>query len=245
MNTHKDDEQRGLLAMIANPPNAVAGLCVIFVSLHIALALIPAGAARQIWRYFELSPKRALRALEAGEFFRVVRTLIGHIFFHVNLAHLLINLAAVLVLGTIVHREMAARAQQRKSDATTAFFGFFLISGMMAGAVFILSVPDSYQPMIGASGAAAGLAGACAWLFVTRTSAGKPSPNALRNLLVLFLVSAALIAASYFLDTSKVSLKLFGSVSAWQAHVGGYVFGLVFYPLFERLAGAAHEPAQR
>lgn len=236
MNTPENAEQRSLLAMVIDPPNAIAGLCAFMASLHVALAFSPARVESQTWRFFELSPKRVLFALEKGDFVSVARALLGHIFFHVNVTHLLVNLLAVLLLGAIVYREMAARAHERKSDVTAAFIGFFLISGMAAGCVYILAMPDSYQPMIGASGAAAGLAGACAWLFVTRNGEGGPHPGVFRNLFILVLISVVLIALSIFLDTSQLSMRLFGSVSAWQAHVGGYVFGLVAYPLFERLA---------
>lgn len=239
MTTPRNDDQRSVLAMTLDPPNAIAGLCAFMAVLHVALTLSPARVARQAWRYFELSPKPVLRALEQGEFLRAARAFLGHMFFHVNAVHLLLNLAAVLCLGAIVYREMAARAVVRRSDAATAFLAFFLISGMAAAMVFVLASPDSYRPMIGSSGAAAGLAGAVAWIFVTRSAVGRPRSGGLRNAVVLVLVSAVLIALSVYLDTSPLSRRLFGTISAWQAHVGGYAFGVVAYPLFERLAGPA------
>ncbi|MCK5750347.1 MAG: rhomboid family intramembrane serine protease, partial [Oricola sp.] len=184
-----------------------------------------------------LSPKSILRALEEGEFLRAARGFLGHIFFHVNAVHLLLNLAAVIGLGAIVYREMEARTVERKSDAGTAFLAFFLISGMAAAMAFVLASPESYQPMIGSSGSAAGLAGACAWIFVTRSAVGRPRPGGVRNGLALVFISAALIGLSIYLDTSPISRRLFGTISAWQAHVGGYVFGVLAYPLFERMAG--------
>lgn len=243
MNKPEDDDQRSLLAMIFDPPTAIAGLCALMAVLHVALAFAPARLARQAWRLFEVSPKPMLMALERGDLVRVARAFLGHMFFHVNAAHLLLNVAAILTLGAIAYREMEARDGEHKNDAAVSFLAFFLISGMAAAAVFILVTPESYRPMIGASGGAAGLAGACAWIFVTRASDGQPRSGALRNGFFLVLISAALIASSIYFDTSPLSLRLFGSVSAWQAHVGGYVFGVVAYPLFERMAGARRQGA--
>ncbi len=239
MKTPEDDDQRSLLAMIVDPPNAIAGLCALMAVVHVALAFAPGRLAYAMWRLFEVSPKLILIGLDRGEYARAARAFLGHMFFHVNVGHLLINLTAVLVLGGVVYREMEARAHARKSDAAAAFIAFFLISGMAAAAVYVLARPDSFQPMIGASGGAAGLAGACAWLFTTRTAEGGGFVGDLLNIVILILVSAVLIAGSVYLDTSPLSLKLFGTVSAWQAHVGGYVFGVIAYPLFERLSGAA------
>ncbi|PQA88921.1 rhomboid family intramembrane serine protease [Hyphococcus luteus] len=239
MTSPEDDDQRSLLAMIIDPPNAIAGLCALMAALHAALAFAPARLVGQVWRLFELSPRPVLMALERGDVASAARAFLGYMFFHVNAAHLLINLAAILALGAVVYREMEARAAARKSDAAAAFIAFFMISGMAAGAAFVLARPDAYQPMIGASGGAAGLAGACAWLFVTRTGEGGGLAGDALNFVILVLTSAVLIIASIYLDTSPLSHKLFGSASAWQAHVGGYVFGVFAYPLFERLAGAA------
>ena len=237
MNTSRENNHKSLLAMVADPPNAIAGLCAFMAVLHVSLEFTPARLARQTWRYFDLSPRTVLRALDNEDYLRVARSLIGYMFFHVNAVHLLMNLAAIIVLGGIVFREMEARGTERRSDASTAFVAFFLISGMAAAMVFVLANPQSYQPMIGASGAAAGLAGACAWIFVTRSGVGQPRPGAVKNAVILVVVSAVLIGLNIFADLSPVSVRLFGTVSAWQAHVGGYVFGVLFYPLFERLAG--------
>ena len=237
MNPTKDDEQPSLLDMIKDPPNAVAGLCAFMAVLHVVLSLAPVRFARQAWRLFEVSPKPLLWALEHGHYVRAVRAFIGHMFFHVNAVHLLTNVAAIVALGSLVYREFEARAPERRSDASVAFLAFFLTSGLAAAAVYVLARPDSFQPMIGASGGAAGLAGACAWLFAVQNGDSGKLVSAFLNAALLVGVSAALIGASIYLDTSQLSMRLFGSASAWRAHVGGYVYGILAYPLFERLAG--------
>lgn len=224
-------------SLLIDPPSPVAAIGVALALAHIAIALAPDRLGSRIWRLLELSPGRVLRAADEGRYVEVARSFLGYMFFHVNLSHLLINLAAILVFGGFVGREMELHARERKSDGPAAFIAFFLLSGMAAGLAFVFASPSSYTPMIGASGAAAGLAGASVWIVVTRGGDDAPSGSLLLNGVLLAAISAVVISVSFFLDTSKLSRFLFGANSAWQAHIGGYVFGLLSYPLFERFAG--------
>ena len=238
MTTPDNDRQRSLFASIIDPSDTIAAICIFMAGLHVALAFLPVRIAIQAWRLFEISPRAILAAFENGDAYSAARAFLGHIFFHVNAAHLLINITGILILGAVVYREMAARATVRKSDAPAAFIAFFLISGMAAAAAYVFASPDSGRPMIGASGAAAGLAGACVWIYVTRYRAGGARAGFSLNFLIIALTSVLLVVSSILLDTSPISHALFGSASAWQAHIGGYLFGVFAYPLFERLAGA-------
>lgn len=238
MNKPEYPGRGGWLALLKNPPDAVAAIGVALAFIYSATALAPDRMVWRIWRLFELSPARVLGAGENGDYFSFVRAFVGHIFFHVNLAHLMINLIAVLAAGAFVHREMISRAQTRKSDAAAAFVAFFILSGMFAGLGYVFSDAQSFRAMIGASGAAAGLVGACVWILTTRGQDGAPNGDPIRSAMMIALISAIVVSLSIFLDTSKLSLMLFGSASAWQAHIGGYVFGVLAYPLFEKLAGA-------
>lgn len=260
MNQTEDDDQRSLLAMIVDPPNAIAGLCALMAVLHVAVALAPARLARQAWRLFEVSPRPVLRALSEGDVIAPARSFLGYMFFHVNAAHLLINVAGILCFGAIAYRELDARDGERKSDAAVSFIAFFLISGMAAAAFYVLTSPDSYRPMIGASGGAAGIAGAVVLIFARQDWPGLPFSKMANTAIVAAAISAALVALNvvlYFcfdflldlLQSKKILLEhLFqwrillntwlGAASAWKAHAAGYVFGMLAFPLFERMAGA-------
>ncbi|WP_428408181.1 rhomboid family intramembrane serine protease [Hyphococcus sp.] len=224
-------------SLLFDPPNPVAAIATALTLAHLVVVLAPHRVAARIWRLFDLAPSQVLRAASEGEYLNVARPFLGHMFFHVNLPHLLINLAAVLVFGGFLCREMETQASERKSDGPAAFIAFFVLCGLAGGLAYVMTAQAGSTPMIGASGAAAGLAGASLWVFVTRDSDGRPSGGVARNAAILALISVIVISLSFFLDTSKLSRFLFGSISAWQAHIGGYVFGLASYPLFERFAG--------
>ena len=106
---------------------------------------------------------------------------------------------------------------------------FYLVSGFVAAAAHIAVQPNSTIPVVGASGAIAGVMGAYLVLF----------PNVkIRTLLIFLLVFIRDIPAKWLLGFWFI-LQFFTSPTegvAWVAHVGGFVFGaLVAFFLRERL----------
>ena len=110
------------------------------------------------------------------------------------------------------------------------YLGFYLAAGVVASAAHILVQPDSTVPVLGASGAIAGVMGAYLILF----------PNVkIRSLIILvFLVLFRDIPAKWLLGFWFVT-QFFTQASAgvaWVAHVGGFLFGaLVAFLLRDRL----------
>jgi membrane associated rhomboid family serine protease len=105
---------------------------------------------------------------------------------------------------------------------------FYLLCGVAAALAQILSSPASTMPMVGASGAIAGVLGAYALLY----------PRArVRCLWVLIIfittvtIPAWLLLGIWFLSQFFVPM---GSGVAWMAHVGGFVTGLILVRLFAR-----------
>ncbi len=107
---------------------------------------------------------------------------------------------------------------------------FYLVAGFVAAAAHIGVQPDSTVPVVGASGAVAGVMGAYLVLF----------PNVpIRTLfLFFFLIFFRYVAAKWLLGFWFV-LQFFTSPDAgvaWVAHVGGFAFGAVIALLLrERL----------
>jgi len=101
-----------------------------------------------------------------------------------------------------------------------AYLLFYLLAGLVAAAAHIAVQPNSTVPIVGASGAIAGVMGAYMVVF----------PNVrIRSLLFLgFFVLFRDVPAKWLLGFWFV-LQFFtapGSGVAWMAHVGGFVFGL-------------------
>jgi len=101
------------------------------------------------------------------------------------------------------------------------YLGFYLLAGLAATAAHVAVQPDSTVPVVGASGAIAGVMGAYLVLF----------PNVrIRSLIFLFFfVTFADLRAKWILGAWFV-LQFFTNPAegvAWVAHVGGFVFGVL------------------
>lgn len=123
---------------------------------------------------------------------------------HAGIGHLLGNLGALFWLAP----DLAARLGPWRF---LALWG----AGMLGGAALFAALPTSAAPMVGASGALFGLAGAAAVMAARSWRQGL--------LLALGLVAlnlAAWVAA--------------GGHLAWQAHLGGMLAGAAALPLLRR-----------
>jgi len=112
---------------------------------------------------------------------------------------------------------------------------FYLLSGVAAGLLQAFLLPGSAVPMIGASGAIAGVLGAYLVLF--------PRARILSLVPIVFIFTLIEIPAMVFLLFWFASQLFSGFLSlggasgsgiAWWAHIGGFVFGLLAVFLFAR-----------
>jgi membrane associated rhomboid family serine protease len=123
------------------------------------------------------------------------------------------------------------------------FFLFFLLAGIAANLVHFMVNHDSTMPVIGASGAIAGVMGAYLRLF--------PTARIVTLIPVLFFPLFFEIPAVFFMlfwfflqlfsgAASLVAAQGGGGI-AWWAHVGGFAVGfLLVKPLCSRRLGGCH-----
>jgi membrane associated rhomboid family serine protease len=137
-------------------------------------------------------------------------SMIASMFMHGSLLHLAGNLLFLWIFGNNV--------EERFGYVPYALF--YLVVGVIATGTHVLSDPSSLQPLIGASGAIAGVMGAYLVLW--------PRARVLTWIpLLLFVVvylPAGLVLALWF------GLQFLTSPNtgvAWVAHVGGFVAGVV------------------
>jgi membrane associated rhomboid family serine protease len=157
----------------------------------------------------------------------VWQTLVTSLFLHGGWLHLLGNSAFALAFGTPVARRMGEDAA-----GGVVFFLFFLVCGVLANLGFAAMDPHDTSPLVGASGAIAGLMGATSRLMIPgRRLAPFTSPPVIGmaaswlgvNLLIAFMPWA----------TPGVG----HAIVAWQAHIAGYVAGLLLISPTLRLLG--------
>ena len=134
-------------------------------------------------------------------------TLLTSIFMHGGLLHLGGNMLFLWVFGNNIEDHMGR----------VRFVVFYLVAGFVATFAHVALQPESTIPLVGASGAIAGVMGAYLVWF----------PNV--RILSLFGFFPIELAAKWMLGYWFVS-QFFISPNegvAWAAHVGGFVFGFL------------------
>ncbi|NRA29528.1 MAG: rhomboid family intramembrane serine protease [Parvularculaceae bacterium] len=227
----------GPIFNIPEPISTVALLTIIATS-GAWLVGSPTGAGRLV-DDLSFVPVEFLARVENGEFLGAVIPLLGHIFMHGNTGHLLLNMAWLVVFGSGIARRFCLEGGEpdARSFNVLLFVGFYLSCGI-AGA-FLQFIWDPLSPigLVGASGAISGLM-AGTLRFALRLFApfgaeyGKLAPVTARPVLMASLVYIGLNGATGIAGAMGVESA---KIIAWQAHVGGFVFGLFAFPLFDRL----------
>jgi membrane associated rhomboid family serine protease len=156
-------------------------------------------------------------------------TLLTYMFLHGNLLHLFGNMIFFWVFGDNVEDAMGHMR----------FFVFYILCGVFAGVAHALVSANSDIPMIGASGAVAGVIAAYLMLH----------PNV--RVWVLALYRLPLRVSAGFALMIWIALQIISVVvasdggTAWWAHIGGLIAGAVLVlfmrrpgvPLFDRATG--------
>lgn len=162
----------------------------------------------------------------------VLSTLVSSLFLHAGVLHVAGNMLYLLVFGPAVESRLGH----------CRFFGFYLVAGIAACLATVAMAPQSTVPVIGASGAIAGVLGGYFVLYPGgRISTVLPASSMFRRVevpaIIYLLVWFALQLYSGI--SSGPQATLLGGV-AWWAHVGGFLFGVAAAPLM-----AGKPPKQR
>lgn len=122
------------------------------------------------------------------------------------------------------------------------FLAFYLISGIFASMFYIYFSPGSAMPVIGASGAIAGVMGAYYVMF----------PRAkILTIIPIFIfpwfveLPAFIFLGWWFLlqlfsGTVTPVLPVTGGGVAWWGHIGGFIAGIILVPFFRKRPGRCY-----
>ncbi len=161
-----------------------------------------------------LVPSRLTSNLGSLEAWMMVFTAM---FIHGGWLHILSNMWVLFIFGDNVENRMGG----------FNYLVFYLLSGVAAALLQAFLVPASGVPMVGASGAIAGVLGAYMLLF--------PQARVVSLVPIFFIFTTVELPAVIFLLFWFV-IQLFsgvlalggaaGSGIAWWAHIGGFLFGI-------------------
>jgi membrane associated rhomboid family serine protease len=156
----------------------------------------------------------------------VLATLFTSMFLHGGWFHVISNMWFLYIFGDNVEDRMGS----------LRYLAFYLVSGLVAALAQTLVLPSTQLPTIGASGAIAGVLGAYLLMY--------PRGRVLTLVLIFILPWFVEIPAIFYLGFwfltqlfSGISILSLSSTAnmggiAWWAHIGGFVFGMIFYRFF-------------
>ena len=151
-------------------------------------------------------------------------TVFSSMFLHGGIGHLVGNMWFLYIFGDNVESILGH----------VKYFLFYLMCGIAAAFGQYIINPSSLIPMIGASGAIAGILGAYMISFP------KAKVHVFVMLFVFFttlIVPAKIVLGIWFLIQLNGGISEFGVLSkggiAWFAHIGGFLAGVIFVKAFQ------------
>lgn len=194
----------------SNPPPRTArprlqiftlGMLVAIVAIHAYVSSLNIPAQNAIYEDYALWPARFGKLHDFS--FASLLTFISHAFLHANWGHVLANCYALFLFGLLAERFLG----------TMRVVLVYFASAIAGGLLFVLVDPTAFVPLVGASGAISGLFGAAI------VSAPAASRRALAiNAVVWLGLNVGLPALNAGVDGQRI---------AWEAHLGGFLVGLL------------------
>jgi len=166
---------------------------------------------------------------------------------HANLSHIFFNVLWLLPFGSALARRFG----------TLRFFVFMAVTAAAGALAHLLTHEHAIAPMIGASASVSGtMAAAIRFAFVqgsflsfsrgdAEAAAKVPAlslSRALRNGRVLGFL-AVWFGVNIVFGMGSIAIGADGVSVAWQAHIGGFVAGLMLFSLFDPVPRASAHAA--
>jgi membrane associated rhomboid family serine protease len=208
-----------------NAPASILVLIALLLAAHAVRVFSPPATSDAILNLLALVPA-AYTDPHATLLDKIVPPL-GHMFAHANWMHVGFNSIWLLAFGPAAARRYGV----------LGFYIFFALCGLAGAAGFVFWNWGQYVGAIGASGAISGVMAAS---FRMLPRIGQPR-GPLAPLLSPPILGFAVVWLVLNVVTAYLQLGTFGTVEAvaWQAHMGGFLAGLLLAGPFDRIFGAA------
>lgn len=235
-------------------PGAVAAMLGLIVAIHLGRTLLSDQDDNTVVLALAFIADRytAHPAPWPGGFIAAWTAPFTHMLLHGDLSHLALNGASLAAFGTIVARRAG----------TLRFIGFTLVCGVAGAFTFAAFNWGAQAPLIGASGAIAGMMAISLRLLFSAMDQAPPgiagellrrAPQLvqLKSLGATFADRRMQIATAIWLGINLMAAYGLGTpaeagVVAWEAHIGGFFTGLAVFGLFDQPAARSFvfDPAE-
>jgi membrane associated rhomboid family serine protease len=231
-------------------PGALTAYILLLAVIHLRV-LLPLEWENWTIDVFGFIPKRYDQTLLAIDFpggtGAKVWTFVTYSLLHANLSHIGFNVLWLLPFGSALARRFGA----------LRFFLFMAVTAAAGALAHLITNEHSMAPMIGASASVSGtMAAAIRFAFVKGSflsfsrgdadaAARVPAlslSRALRNPRVLAFL-AIWFGVNIIFGVGSIAIGTDGASVAWQAHIGGFLAGLILFSLFDPVPRSAVDAA--
>jgi membrane associated rhomboid family serine protease len=225
---------------LLNVPRAVTLAAGIMIGIQIVRGLLPDEVDVTVLLSLAFIPARYSGAASElpGGYLTAVTSFVTYMAVHGGWMHLLVNVMWMLAFGTAVARRIGTRG----------FYVFSILCGIAGALTHLVFHWGELAPVVGASAAISGqMAGALRFIFFARRQPGERAPDfvtaplasleaTLRDHRILGFLIFWLVLNAYF-GLTAVSFGGTGGGIAWEAHIGGFLCGLLTFGIFDRASG--------
>lgn len=231
---------------IFNVPASVLAALGLLACVHALLSLLPEREAVRTMLALAFIPARYVEfgtELPGGSL-AAIASFVTYQVVHADLTHLLVNAAWLLAFGSAVAKRIGG----------WRFVLFGVLCGVCGAVTFLVFEWGEAVPVVGASGAVSGLmAGAFRFLFAVMDERDAEAlrhapqsvpvmsvPEMLANRRVLTVI-VVWIVINFVIAAVAPAVMSTGGI-AWQAHLGGFVAGLLGFGFFDPVRRNMEQP---
>ena len=232
-------------------PAALTAYIVLLAIIHLRV-LLPVDVQRWTVVIFGFIPQRYDTTLLAAAFpggeGAKFWTFVTYSLLHANLSHIGFNVLWLLPFGSALARRFGA----------ARFFAFMAVTAAAGALAHLVTHEHELDAVIGASASVSGTMAACirfafvrgSFLSFNRGDAdaaakipAQPLSLALRDRRVLAFL-AIWFAVNIIFGVGSIAIGTEGVTVAWQAHIGGFMAGLLLFSLFDPVPRTAPDVAE-
>jgi membrane associated rhomboid family serine protease len=223
---------------VFNVPGPVLAILAVLIAVHVALSML--SPDDYSWWVLALAfiPARYSGFADQipGGSVAEVTSFVTHMAVHADLTHLAFNGLWLLAFGSVLCARMGG----------LRFIAFSIAGGIAGALLFLLFNPGLAAPVIGASGAVSAMMGGTMRFLFNAIDRGegyllRHKPSAIPAVTIGGALRDRRIVLSsiVFLGINLLAIIGFGKFGetgaiAWEAHIGGYLFGLLAFGAFDR-----------